>query len=103
MYIILLQNLLATAWIKISNLFLTERQIPDGPFNPTNYAGTQINVWGGNGQIPSYIPPSTIPPPYSTQMGYLTENMINVSNIDTYHHPPSLLPTLHRWVISQKT
>ncbi|KAK7092446.1 annexin A6-like [Littorina saxatilis] len=58
-------------------------QIPDGPFNPTNYSGTQINVWGappggvwpagpgmavfGNG------PPV---PQYPVQYGFLTEQMI---------------------------
>ncbi|KAH9498198.1 Annexin A6 [Bulinus truncatus] len=60
--------------------------IPDGPFNPTNYSGTQINVWGA--------PPGTWPnmnahngvvtigngppaPPYPVQYGFLTEQMIN--------------------------
>ncbi|XP_033733244.1 annexin A6-like [Pecten maximus] len=59
------------------------QQIPDGPFNPTNYSGTQINVWGG--AIPPHIPgvgPGIPPPPYPTQYGYLTENMINTCNPD---------------------
>lgn len=60
--------------------------IPDGPFNPTNYSGTQINVWGG--APPPYVQGGTpgvvhlgqpgICNPYTTQYGYLTENMLQV-------------------------
>ena len=63
--------------------------IPDGPFNPTNYSGTQINVWGG--ATPPFIQGGTpgvvnlgqpgICNPYTTQYGYLTENMLQVRYI----------------------
>ncbi|XP_059169999.1 annexin A6-like [Physella acuta] len=60
--------------------------IPDGPFNPTNYSGTQINVWGAppgswpgmhanNGMITFGNGPPA--PPYPVQYGFLTENMIH--------------------------
>lgn len=61
--------------------------MPEGPFNPTNYSGTQINVWGGppgswpgmnanNGAVTFGVPvPNN---PYPSQTGFLTENMINV-------------------------
>lgn len=67
--------------------------IPDGPFNPTNYSGTQINVWGG-------APPPFVQGmpgggvnlgqpglcnPYTTQYGYLTENMLQGCNPDSKH------------------
>ncbi|CAH1776035.1 unnamed protein product [Owenia fusiformis] len=56
--------------------------IPDGPFNPTNYSGTQVNVWG--------VPPHnmagwlTAPggpggvsyPTHEQQLGYMTEKML---------------------------
>lgn len=51
----------------------------EGPINPTNYAGTQINIWG--------FPPSDIGAlidPYSTSRsntGFMTEQMINVRAI----------------------
>ncbi|GFN89710.1 Annexin [Plakobranchus ocellatus] len=58
--------------------------LPDGPFNPTNYSGTQINVFGGPGVWPGMNadgncitfgqgPPS---PQYPVQYGFLTEQMI---------------------------
>ena len=58
---------------------------PDGPFNPTNYAGTQINVFGGPG-FPgmnadgNYIVYGNGPPgpQYPVQFGFLTEKMIQV-------------------------
>ncbi|KAK6181663.1 hypothetical protein SNE40_009474 [Patella caerulea] len=61
-----------------------EVSIPDGPFNPTNYAGTQINVWGAhpgalqgldgtNGLVNLANQPKQ---PYPVQYGYLTEQMI---------------------------
>lgn len=61
--------------------------MPEGPFNPTNYSGTQINVWGAppcswpgmnanNGAVTFGVPvPNN---PYPSQTGFLTENMINV-------------------------
>ncbi|XP_048237869.1 annexin A6-like isoform X1 [Haliotis rufescens] len=60
--------------------------IPDGPFNPTNYSGTQINVWGGappgmmNGQPGSLIIGGNPQPPYPVQYGFLTEQMIQKLN-----------------------
>ncbi|XP_012938318.1 uncharacterized protein LOC101851128, partial [Aplysia californica] len=57
--------------------------VPEGPFNPTNYSGTQINVWGA--------PPGSWPgmnanngmvtfgnavPQNPVQYGFLTEQMI---------------------------
>ncbi|BFZ22448.1 hypothetical protein BsWGS_25488 [Bradybaena similaris] len=59
--------------------------IPDGPFNPTNYSGTQINVWGAppgvwpgmnasNGMVTIGTGPPA--PPYPVQYGFLTEQMI---------------------------
>lgn len=52
-----------------------------------NYSGTQINVWGGappngwpgmnaNGGAVTFGTPN--PNPFTTQYGYLTENMIQV-------------------------
>ena len=60
-------------------------QIPDGPFNPTNYSGTQINVWGappggvwpaGPGMVAFGNGPPA--PQYPVQYGFLTEQMIEV-------------------------
>ncbi|KAH3705211.1 annexin A6-like isoform X1 [Dreissena polymorpha] len=68
--------------------------IPDGPFNPTNYSGTQINVWGGapppfvqQGGMPGVVSLGQpgICNPYTTQYGYLTENMLQNCNPDTKH------------------
>ncbi|KAK3592742.1 hypothetical protein CHS0354_016498 [Potamilus streckersoni] len=69
-------------------------QIPDGPFNPTNYSGTQINVWGAppgswpglsvNPGAVSFGQPS-LNNPYTTQYGYLTESMINKCNPESHH------------------
>ena len=49
----------------------------EGPINPINYAGTQINIWG--------FPPvdlGTLIDPNSTNshLGFMTEQMINVCN-----------------------
>lgn len=67
--------------------------LPEGPFNPTNYSGTQINVWGAppgswpgmnanNGAVTFGVPvPNN---PYPTQTGFLTENMISVSRVMKY-------------------
>lgn len=64
--------------------------MPEGPFNPTNYSGTQINVWGAppgswpgmnanNGAVTFGVPvPNN---PYPSQTGFLTENMINVRSM----------------------
>ncbi|XP_052806894.1 annexin A6-like [Mya arenaria] len=67
--------------------------IPDGPFNPTNYSGTQINVWGG--APPPFVQGGTpgavnfgqpnLCNPYTTQYGYLTENMVQNCNPNTKH------------------
>ncbi|XP_062599097.1 annexin A6-like [Saccostrea cucullata] len=68
--------------------------VPEGPFNPTNYSGTQINVWGAppgswpgmnasNGAVTFGVPvPSN---PYPTQTGFLTENMISNCNPENRH------------------
>lgn len=60
--------------------------IPDGPFNPTNYSGTQINVWGGAPPplvqgVPGVVNLGQpgVCNPYTTQYGYLTENMLQVT------------------------
>lgn len=62
--------------------------IPDGPFNPTNYSGTQINVWGappgsiwpGMNAQPGMVAFGSGPPfpQYPVQYGFLTEQMIQV-------------------------
>lgn len=47
----------------------------EGPINPVNYSGTQINVWGfPTPELTNFLAPK--PPP--TQTGFLTENMIRV-------------------------
>ena len=47
----------------------------EGPINPTNYAGTQINIWGfPPNDLGSLIDPSSSRPNY----GIMTEQMINV-------------------------
>lgn len=67
--------------------------IPEGPFNPTNYSGTQFNFWGvspnGIPQIP-VIPGEGAPnlygglgtsTPYGSaaqQLGYMTNRMLQV-------------------------
>ena len=78
-------------YIKLSALCFTDHpgghtvQIPEGPFNPTNYSGTQINVWGappggvwpaGPGMVAFGNGPPA--PQYPTQYGFLTEQMIEV-------------------------
>ena len=78
-------------YLKLSALCFTDHpgghtvQIPDGPFNPTNYSGTQINVWGappggvwpaGPGMVAFGNGPPA--PQYPTQYGFLTEQMIEV-------------------------
>jgi hypothetical protein len=50
----------------------------EGPINPTNYSGTQINIWG--------FPPTDIAGltdaaglnPKPQNLGYMTEDMIKV-------------------------
>uniref|UniRef100_A0A0B7AN97 Annexin n=2 Tax=Arion vulgaris TaxID=1028688 RepID=A0A0B7AN97_9EUPU len=69
--------------------------IPDGPFNPTNYSGTQINVWGAppgswpgmnanNGMVMFGTGPPV--PPYPVQYGFLTEQMIKGLKPKEEHH-----------------
>lgn len=49
----------------------------EGPINPVNYSGTQINVWGFPGpEIANYLAPR----PPQTQTGFLTEQMIKNLN-----------------------
>ena len=55
--------------------------VPDGPFNPTNYSGTQLNFWG-------VAPPGGVPMPAGNgwsapygnpaQIGPTTSNMLAV-------------------------
>ena len=48
----------------------------EGPINPTNYAGTQINIWGfPPADLGSLIDPTTTRSNY----GLMTQEMINVS------------------------
>lgn len=50
----------------------------DGPINPVNYSGTQINVWGlPSPQLANFFAPQRPPP---TNVGPLTENMIKNLN-----------------------
>lgn len=51
----------------------------EGPINPVNYSGTQINVWGFPGpEIGNFLAPRQPPQP---QMGFLTDQMIkNLNN-----------------------
>ena len=67
-------------------------QLPDGPFNPTNYSGTQVNFWGvAPGQVPGiggsggYSVPGMYNGPYPdrpSQLGYVTEQTIRVNTVD---------------------
>ncbi|XP_076456172.1 annexin A6-like [Babylonia areolata] len=72
-------------------------QIPDGPFNPTNYSGTQINVWGappggvwpsGSGIVAFGNGPPV--PQYPVQYGFLTEQMIQ--GLNKPEKPPAEKP-----------
>ncbi len=50
----------------------------EGPINPTNYAGTQINIWGfPPADLGSFIDPSSS----RAQLGFMTEQMINVNDL----------------------
>ena len=47
----------------------------DGPINPINYSGTQINIWGfPTPDIGNLIEPKAVEP----KLGYLTDQMIKV-------------------------
>ena len=49
----------------------------EGPINPINYSGTQINVWGFPGpEIANLLQPPKAPQP---QLGFLTDQMIKVN------------------------
>jgi hypothetical protein len=55
-------------------------QLPDGPFNPTNYSGTQVNFWGVS---PGNVPPlvgGVLASPYDTagQLGVVTNTILQV-------------------------
>ena len=54
-------------------------QIPDGPFNPTNYSGTQINFWGVSPPINPASNGGISYPDRATQIGSMTSNMLRVS------------------------
>jgi hypothetical protein len=47
----------------------------EGPINPVNYSGTQINVWGGfpSPDLANFLAPK------QPQTGFLTEQMIRVT------------------------
>lgn len=69
--------------LRCSYHFLLSAVIPDGPFNPTNYSGTQINVWGAPagslaGLNGGTLGTTSAMSPYPTQFGFLTEQMIRV-------------------------
>lgn len=51
----------------------------EGPINPVNYSGTQINVWGGfpSPELANFLAPK---PPPQPQLGFLTDQMIKVSS-----------------------
>lgn len=49
----------------------------EGPINPVNYSGTQINVWGfPTPELANYLAPRQPQP----NLGYLTDQMIRVQN-----------------------
>ena len=60
--------------------------LPDGPFNPTNYSGTQVNFWGvapaGGIPMPGATNPlGAVSLPYGTtpnQLGCMTNHMLQV-------------------------
>lgn len=50
----------------------------EGPINPVNYSGTQINVWGFPGpELGNILAPR---PPPTPQLGFLTDQMIKNLN-----------------------
>jgi len=52
-------------------------QLPEGPFNATNYSGTQVNLWGVS---PGNIPPWLGASPYDSagQLGLVTNSLLQV-------------------------
>jgi hypothetical protein len=60
--------------------------LPDGPFNPTNYSGTQVNFWGVANAAPAdMLGKQGWSGPYGGYTGHLgamTSNMLNVSTED---------------------
>lgn len=49
----------------------------EGPINPVNYHGTQINVWGfPHPELANFLQPKQEPQP---ALGYLTDQMIRVN------------------------
>ena len=58
-------------------------QLPEGPFNPTNYSGTQVNFWGVSpGNIPPWIG-GAISSPYdsASQLGAVTNSILHVTTV----------------------
>ena len=69
-------------WIRCSFAATTTTNsvsLPEGPFNPTNYSGTQVNFWG-------VAPPGGVAPgvftgaanPYPSALGAMTNRMLTV-------------------------
>lgn len=57
-------------------------QLPDGPFNPTNYSGTQVNFWGvAPANVPAWMNAGTASP-FDTpgQLGLVTNSILQ--NLD---------------------
>ena len=53
-------------------------QLPEGPFNPTNYSGTQVNFWGVNpGTMPPWLGP-VYPYDNASQLGAMTNSILQV-------------------------
>jgi len=65
-------------------------RLPEGPINPTNYSGTQLNFWGVSpGNIPglaNMCGPGGYSTPYESQLGALTNSMLQVLNHTIYRH-----------------
>ena len=58
--------------------------MPDGPFNPTNYSGTQVNFWGvAPSSIPAWANAGGLSMPYDTpgQLGSMTNRALKVFKV----------------------
>ncbi|KAI0229763.1 hypothetical protein LSAT2_019813 [Lamellibrachia satsuma] len=76
--------------------------IPDGPFNPTNYSGTQLNFWGvappggvpmppANGYSAPYGNPAHLGPMTSNMLSSLEKPTVSVADLkamDGIHNAP---------------
>ena len=71
-------------WLFVEGTTNSSVSVPEGPYNPTNYSGTQVNFWGvGNvgpgdllGKNGGYSAPYG---GYTGHLGSMTSNMLNVS------------------------